>query len=222
MGESAIAAKIDSDINSALEGISIGYYPSVKGVTIRLNGNNEDQLISVQKRILALFGNSVYSTEGLSLEELIVSSCRKMKINISTAESCTGGLTASLITDIPGASEIFKEGFIVYSNEAKVKELGVPENIIAKHGAVSPETAEAMARGLKKKTGADITIGITGIAGPDGAVPGKPVGLVYIAVLYKDKLQIRKINYDRGRIKNKEYAARAALNEVRLAIMGTE
>ena len=156
------------------------------------------------------------------MEEIVVGLCMEKALLISIAESCTGGLTASMITDVPGSSEIFKKGFIVYSNEAKIKELGVSEEIIAMHGAVSEETVSAMARGLKNKTGADITIGISGIAGPDGAVPGKPVGLVYIAVLYKDKLRIRKVNYDRGRKKNKEYAARAALNEVRLAIMETD
>jgi competence/damage-inducible protein CinA-like protein len=222
VGESAIAAKIDSYLNTVIKDIGIGYYPSVNGVTIRLNGNKKEQILSIQKRILHLLGDIVYSTEGETLEELIVSICKKKKLLISTAESCTGGLTASKITDVPGSSEIFKEGFIVYSNEAKIRELGVSEDIIIKHGAVSPETVEAMVRGLKNKTGADITIGISGIAGPDGAAPDKPVGLVYIAVLYRDNLHIRKVNYDRGRKNNKEYAAHAALNEVRLALLETE
>lgn len=217
--ESYIADKITEVIP---QDINVGYYPSVKGITIRLNGKDDGVLKKTQEKIIKILGMAVYSTSNESMEDIVVNLCMHRQFKISVAESCTGGLTASMITDVPGSSEIFKQSYVVYSNEAKIKELGVSEDVIKKHGAVSTETVEAMARGLKIKTGADITIGISGIAGPDGAVPGKEVGLIYIAVLFNDKLRIKKLNYDRGRKKNKEYAARAALNEVRLAILEIE
>ena len=220
--ESDIADKISLHMPGIENHMSVGYYPSVKGITIRLTGENEAFLKKTQERICHLLGTAVYSTENEEMAYIVLKQCKEAGLIIATAESCTGGLAASMITDIPGSSEVFKEGFIVYSNEVKVRELGVSEDIITEHGAVSAETVEAMARGLKNKTGADIAIGISGIAGPDGAVPGKPVGLIYIAVLYNAKLRIKKLNYDRGRIKNKEYAARAALNEIRLALTETD
>jgi len=220
--ESEIADKIATHIPGIEKTINIGYYPSVRGITIRLSAADEQMVLKTQNKIVQMLGTAVYSLDNKNMEEIVVGLCKEKTLIISLAESCTGGLTASMITDVPGSSKILKQSYVVYSNDAKIKELGVSEDVIKRHGAVSEETVEAMARGLKNKTGADITIGISGIAGPDGAVPGKPVGLVYIAVLFKDKLRIRKVNYDRGRTKNKEYAARAALNEVRLAITETE
>jgi nicotinamide-nucleotide amidase len=220
--ESDISDTIDKHLPHIRRDMSVGFYPSIRGITIRLNGQNEKAMEHARNRIAVLLGNAVYSFDGDNMAEIVWHLCVERQLTLSVAESCTGGLTASMITDIPGSSKIFKQGFVVYSNEAKIRELGVEADIIAQHGAVSSETVEAMARGLKDKTGADIAIGISGIAGPDGATPDKPVGLVYIAVLYRGKLRIKKVNFDRGRLKNKNYAARAALNEVRLAILETE
>jgi nicotinamide-nucleotide amidase len=220
--ESDISDTIDKHLPHIRRDMSVGFYPSIRGITIRLNGQNEKAMEHARNRIAVLLGNAVYSFDGDDMAEIVWHLCVERQLTLSVAESCTGGLTASMITDIPGSSKIFKQGFVVYSNEAKIRELGVEADIIAQHGAVSSETVEAMARGLKDKTGADIAIGISGIAGPDGATPDKPVGLVYIAVLYRGKLRIKKVNFDRGRLKNKNYAARAALNEVRLAILETE
>jgi nicotinamide-nucleotide amidase len=220
--ESDISDTIDKHLPHIRRDMSVGFYPSIRGITIRLNGQNEKAMEHARNRIAVLLGNAVYSFDGDDMAEIVWHLCVERQLTLSVAESCTGGLTASMITDIPGSSKIFKQGFVVYSNEAKIRELGVEADIIAQHGAVSSETVEAMARGLKDITGADIAIGISGIAGPDGATPDKPVGLVYIAVLYRGKLRIKKVNFDRGRLKNKNYAARAALNEVRLAILETE
>jgi len=220
--ESEIADRIMEVIPDVEQDINIGYYPSVRGVTIRLSGKNLSKLEEAQKTIQMLVGDDVYSLKGESMAEMVVNSCKEKGLIISVAESCTGGLLANMLTNIPGSSAVFEEGFIVYSNEAKINTLGIDASIIAEHGAVSMETVEAMVKGLKTKTGADITIGISGIAGPDGAAPGKPVGLIYLAVAYKDYVHIQKIDYDRGRKKNKEYAARAALNRVRLALIDDE
>ena len=107
--------------------------------------------------------------------------CRRKRLILAAAESCTGGLLAATLTEIPGSSDVFERGFITYSNEAKRAMLGVTPTTLAKHGAVSRETAEAMATGALAHAPVDLAVSITGIAGPGGAVPGKPVGLVYLA-----------------------------------------
>ena len=220
--ESEIADRIMDVMPDIEQEMSIGYYPSVKGITIRLSGSDKLKVEKAQMKIQKLLGDSVYSLLNKSIAEIVVNICKNKGLIITVAESCTGGSIADMITNVPGSSTVFKEGFIVYSNEAKIRSLRVEPYILDKYGAVSEETVEAMAKGLKNKTGADIAIGVSGIAGPDGATPGKPVGLVYLAVAYRERIYIQKINLDRGRIKNKEYAARAALNRVRLALIDDE
>jgi nicotinamide-nucleotide amidase len=107
--------------------------------------------------------------------------CRARGLKIATAESCTGGLVAAALTEIPGSSDVVDRGFVTYSNEAKHEMLGVPNVTLKKYGAVSEQTAVAMAKGALKNSDADIAVSITGIAGPGGATPGKPVGLVHFA-----------------------------------------
>lgn len=107
--------------------------------------------------------------------------CRAKKLTIAAAELCTGGLLAATLTEIPGSSEVFDRGFVTYSNDAKTAMLGVPADLIESRGAVSRETAQAMASGALAHAGVDLAVAITGIAGPGGAMPGKPVGLVHFA-----------------------------------------
>jgi nicotinamide-nucleotide amidase len=109
--------------------------------------------------------------------------CRRKRLKLAAAESCTGGLLAATLTEIPGSSDVFERGFVTYSNEAKQAMLGVTAMTLAGHGAVSRETAEAMATGVLAHAPVDLAVSITGIAGPGGAVPGKPVGLVYLAAV---------------------------------------
>lgn len=116
------------------------------------------------------------------LNERLVELLRGQKKIISAAESCTGGLFSALITDVPGSSEIISESIVTYSNEAKMRELGVSGRTLDSFGAVSGETAGEMAEGIRRHTGADIGVGITGIAGPGGGTPEKPVGTVYAAI----------------------------------------
>ena len=137
--------------------------------------------------------------------EEIVLKLAQHNITISTAESCTGGSLGKIITSISGVSSIYGYGFITYANEAKEKILGVKHETLESYGAVSPETALEMAIGAKKVSGSDIAVSVTGIAGPGGGTPEKPVGLVYIAIADKDGAEYRKLNLDgtRGEIRAK-------------------
>jgi nicotinamide-nucleotide amidase len=128
-----------------------------------------------------------------ALSRSLLDLCRMRKLTIATAESCTGGLVAGALTDIPGSSDVIDRGFVTYSNEAKRVMLGVETTTLATFGAVSKETATAMAVGALERAGVDLAVAITGIAGPGGATPGKPVGLVHLAVAARD-----------GRILNRE------------------
>ncbi len=126
--------------------------------------------------------------------------CRARGLTIATAESCTGGLVAGALTQIPGSSDVVERGFVTYSNEAKHEMLGVPLSILKKFGAVSRQTAQAMARGALRHSGADLAVASTGIAGPGGATPGKPVGLVHFAAARRGRLIHREKRYgDIGR-----------------------
>lgn len=122
----------------------------------------------------------------------IIEKLIKKGITVATAESCTGGLIASEITAVPGSSSVFGYGMVTYSNEAKIKILGVREATLAAHGAVSSETAYEMAKGLKQLSGADVAISVTGIAGPGGGSEEKPVGLVYMGIAYGNTIQTKK------------------------------
>jgi nicotinamide-nucleotide amidase len=117
--------------------------------------------------------------------------CRRKKLKLAAAESCTGGLLAATLTEIPGSSDVFERGFVTYSNEAKTAMLGVTPTL-ASHGAVSRQTAEAMAMGVLAHAPVDLAVSITGIAGPGGAVPGKPVGLVYLAAAARNGRLIQR------------------------------
>ena len=128
----------------------------------------------------------MFDPETLALAEAVLAAYRSRGWRIATAESCTGGLVAAALTAISGASEVFERGFVTYSNEAKIEMLAVPSDTIASHGAVSAQTAEAMARGAVRRAPADIAVSVTCIAGPRGATPEKSVGLVYLGIARRD------------------------------------
>jgi nicotinamide-nucleotide amidase len=148
----------------------------------------------------------------LARAEKLLADARAEGVKIATAESCTGGLVAGLLTEIPGSSDVVERGFVTYSNQAKHELLGVPDALMVRHGAVSAEVARAMALGALKHSHADLAVAVTGIAGPGGGTEGKPVGLVHLAVARGDCLVIRECRFgDIGRREVRLKAVEAAM-----------
>lgn len=161
----------------------------------------------------------VYGVDYNCIEEAVVGMLKEHHLKVATAESCTGGLIAKRITDVPGASEVFECGIISYANAIKHKVLGVSEDDLNKHGAVSEPVAKQMAQGALKVSGADIAVSVTGIAGPDSDSTGKPVGLVYIGLADKENVWVREIRTSRrDRSYNRYVSASNALDMIRLYI----
>ncbi len=150
----------------------------------------------------------------MKAETTIVRRLTRHSLSLCAAESCTGGFVAERITSVPGASACFEGGFVTYSNAAKTRLIGVPEELIAKHGAVSSETARAMAEGAREKLGTDMSVAITGIAGPTGGTPDKPVGTVYIAVAREGKTSVRTFLFSGTRHRIRRQAVEEALRFV--------
>jgi competence/damage-inducible protein CinA-like protein len=179
----------------------------------------ETALESAVQEFRDLLGAIVYSADGRPLEGVIGDLLRARRFSISVAESCSGGLLASRITDVPGSSDYFERGAVCYSNRAKEEWLGVPGSLITAHGAVSEPVATAMADGIADRSGSDVGIGITGIAGPGGGTPEKPVGTVAIAVKTPSGAQVRTFQFLGGRDMVKFQSAQAAMNMLRLMLL---
>jgi nicotinamide-nucleotide amidase len=143
----------------------------------------EERAARLGEALRARFGRDLFAEDERSVAEIVVERCRALGLRLATAESCTGGLVGARLTDVAGASDVYVGGVISYSNEVKERRLGVPAAVLARHGAVSAEAAQAMAEGALSELGADAAVAVTGIAGPGGGTPEKPVGLVYISVL---------------------------------------
>ncbi len=174
----------------------------------------------VVKELKNRFGMNVYTTEeNVTLEQAVVDLLLANKLTVTTAESCTGGLLAAKLTGVPGVSEVFKSGQVTYSNKAKHRLLGVKKHSLGKHGAVSENVAKEMAKGAAVSSRADVAVAITGIAGPDGGSPEKPVGLVYIACSVCGKVKVKEYNFTGNRNKIRESSVIAALTLMRHCIL---
>jgi nicotinamide-nucleotide amidase len=170
------------------------------------------------RELQSVLGGDVYSVDGASLEEVVGARLRERRLKVAVAESCTGGLLTSRLTDVPGSSAYVERSEVCYSNQAKIDSLGVPAALIADHGAVSEPVARAMAEGIRAKASTDVGIGVTGIAGPDGGTPEKPVGTVAIAVLVGADARVRTFQFVGLREMVKFQSAQAALNMLRLML----
>jgi nicotinamide-nucleotide amidase len=191
-------------------------------VELHLTVRDEDEararaaLDRARGQLLEAIGEDVYSVDGRSMEEVVGALLASRGLTIAAAESCTGGLLMSRLTDVPGSSRYVRAGVVVYANEDKMAMLGVPQALLEAHGAVSEPVAVAMADGIRARTGADVAIGITGIAGPGGGTPNKPVGTVVIAVLVPDQpVYVRTYSFIGPRAMVKFQATQAAMDRVR-------
>lgn len=225
MGESQVEDKI-LDLIDRQTNPTIATYAKTGEVHLRVTAKakNEDEakklLKPVVKEIKNRFGDYIYSTkEDETLEMAVVKLLDKYELTVTTAESCTGGLLAGRIVNVPGASDVFREGFITYSNKAKRKILDVGKGTLKKYGAVSEQTAKEMATGGVFATDADACVAVTGIAGPDGGTDEKPVGLVYIATYMKDRVSVEHYQFKGDRAKVREQSVVKALDLLRRSIL---
>jgi nicotinamide-nucleotide amidase len=161
------------------------------------------------------FGIAWYGVDDETLESVVGRLLRARSFTLALAESCTGGLVGHRLTQVGGSSAYFERGFVVYSNEAKRTLLGVPESVLREHGAVSAACAESMARGARERAGTDVAVSVTGIAGPDGGTPTKPVGTVFIGLADRAGAAVERHRFDRDREGNKALAAVHALDLLR-------
>ena len=219
--ESMIADLIDQQTNP-----TIAPYAKTGEVHLRVtakaaNEESAKELIKpVVKELKKRFGVHVFTTkENVTLEESVVDLLKKHELTVSTVESCTGGLLSGRLVNVPGVSDVFKQGFITYSNKAKRKLVNVKKTTLKEVGAVSEKTAKEMARGGLFATGSDVAVAITGIAGPDGGTEEKPVGLVYIGVAVEESVWVQKYHFTGNRRKIRESAVAAALTQLRMSIL---
>lgn len=225
IAESHLAAEI-GNVGDFLNGATLAFLPSPTGVRLRITVHAKDdatasgQVQAIEDQLTARIGKYVYGTGEDELETVLGRILMERRMTIAVAESCTGGLIASRITDVSGSSAYFERGVVAYSNASKTNLLGVPASMIDAHGAVSSEVAAAMAAGVRRASGTDIGLSTTGIAGPTGGTPEKPVGLVWIGFADAAESIALKFNFGRDRLRTKERAAQAALELVRRKVLG--
>ncbi len=174
------------------------------------------------KKLRDVLGRKIFSEKGETLEEVVGCLLSERSLTIAVAESCTGGLIAHRLTEVPGSSRYVERGFVTYSNESKVELLDVPRDLIRAHGAVSEEVAKSMAEGARKNAGTDLAVAVTGIAGPQGGNDEKPVGLVFIAVYDGKVSAVRRLQIPGARSQVKWWSSQAALNLLRLHVLGQD
>ncbi len=224
IGESAVEETIkDLLINQTMP--TIAPLASYGEVTLRLTvkcDREQDPLEfikPVEDEIRRRLGDAVYGIDSESLEIVVAKLLEEKGLTLAVAESCSGGLIGDMLTDVPGISKNFLEGAITYSNEAKIKRLGVKPETIESHGAVSRETAREMAVGITETTGADIGLAVTGIAGPCGGTVQKPVGLVYIAIAMNGEADVDEFRFSGDRKRIKHSTAKQALDLLRRKLL---
>jgi nicotinamide-nucleotide amidase len=196
---------------------AFSYFPSPKGIEIRINAGKNSPLsaMELQEKVCEILGDIVFSTRKESLEEVVGAMLAESGKTVAVAESCTGGLVADRLTDVPGSSRYLLCGVVAYSNESKVSVLGVDPSLIEAYGAVSAEVAASMAEGVRKIANADIGVSTTGIAGPGGATPDKPVGIMYTALAVDGKTETKKLQFLSNRIINKQIMSQSVLDLIR-------
>ena len=223
IGESYVEEIIKKPLATFVaEGLEVGYCAHPSAVDVRLSVQGEckrEHLEAAGKVVEKILGDAVFCPDDFGIEKVVIDLLKQKRLTIATAESCTGGFVADLLTNVPGASEVFLGGFVTYSNQSKISQLNVREETLQIHGAVSEATAREMAEGARTPLSAHLAIAITGVAGPSGGTSEKPVGTVFIACAtpWGTTCSQHFLPYDRRSFK--EAGARHALNAVRLAII---
>jgi len=224
IGESWLADEIADWEDNLPSHIKLAYLPGMWQVRLRLTGVGSDQEILEKEiedefaKVFPTIEKYIFGYEGLELQEAIGMLLKKNGLSVAFAESCTGGYISHLMTTVPGSSEYLKGSIVAYSNEVKMKQLGVRSETLEKFGAVSEETAIEMAEGVRKNLGTDIGFSSTGIAGPSGGTEEKPVGTIWLAFSSKEKIKTLKLNLAGTRELNIKHTAVNALNLIRLSL----
>jgi len=223
--EAKLAERLEGFEREMPSSVRLAYLPAYGVIKLRLTGTGYDReaiagLIAGQvQKLYAIIPDVIYGEDEVTLEEKVGMLLMNNNLTLSTAESCTGGKIASMITSVPGSSAWFRGSVVAYDNSIKTGVLGVDPEIIRLHGAVSRETAAAMAGGIRQLTGSDYAIAVTGIAGPSGGTPEKPVGTVWITVASDKGIVTEKHNFADDRIINIQRSASTALNMLRKQII---
>lgn len=224
LGESLVEERVAPRLAPLLaRGLELGYCARNGEVDVRVAARGPDApaiVAEAAQAVAACLGESLYGEGDEQLEQVVIRLLTQRGLRVATAESCTGGLLAHRLTNVPGASAVVWGGWVAYANEAKRRELGVPAELLAAHGAVSEPVARAMAEGARAASGADYALAVTGIAGPGGGTPEKPVGTVFIALASAAGTVVRpSLNaYDRETFK--QLTAQQALDLLRRALLG--
>lgn len=224
IGESELEDKLSDIINNQTNP-TIAPYAKEGEVTLRITAksytkDDADNLIDeVENKIKTLVGKYLYGYGETTLEETVAKLLVEKNLTIAVSESCTGGMVSSMLIDYPGISQVFMEGCVTYSNEAKMSRLGVKKETLDSFGAVSTETAIEMAKGVAMNLKTNVGLSTTGIAGPGGGTTEKPVGLVYIGLYINGKIKVKKLNLDGSREKIRVKATKEALNFLRLELL---
>jgi nicotinamide-nucleotide amidase len=210
VSESAVARAVAA-AGGEREGVEATICAHDGEIEVLLLGEGERLAAALREAL----GRNLFAEDETPVEELILEEARTRGLSLAVAESCTGGLVAARLTSVPGASDAFVGGMVAYDNDVKAAQLGVPEDLLAARGAVSAEVAEAMAAGARTTFAADVAVSVTGIAGPGGGTPEKPVGLVYLHAEGPDGREAAEIRFSGGRETVRRRATVAALHLLR-------
>lgn len=225
LGESAVEARLRDKMN-AMENPTLAPYAKTGEVELRITAKAADEagaralIAPVETGLREMFGPLIYGADVPSLEAVVLALLKEKGLTLGAAESCTGGLVAKRMTDLPGASAVFRGGVVSYTNEVKQAVLGVDAALLAEYGAVSEPVAVAMARGARSVLGCDIAVSVTGVAGPDSDDRGNSVGLVYVALDTPEGVRVRELRQGSGRDRVRTTSASHAFDMVRRYLSG--
>ena len=224
--EAALAEKLKDIVASFPENMSIAYLPNLGRVRLRITAKGTDktalqkQLNDYIEKIKDRIGEYIFGYDNETIEEVLGKMLKERKLFLATAESCTGGMVAHIITSVPGSSEYYKGTVVAYSNEIKERILGVKHKTLEQYGAVSEQTVKKMVTGVLEVLNCDVAIATSGIAGPTGGTPDKPVGTIWLAAGSKDKIITKKLQLGDNRIKNIETSTIFAIDLMRKYLLG--